>query len=156
MSGVNGIRLSGLTLNIKTEAPQTNNQNVKLKGIAWNNNISRPADNLNTDSSNVKPRNSGNVPATSDVPMLFPDDSTQTQESSQSQEPEQTQQPHPKYATSKANEGMKTGIGMAIGGVAGALIGNYFGKGSGTKLGLKLGIGVGVAVGGYIGNRYEK
>lgn len=146
MSGISGVRLSGLSPQPANET--SNDAPIKLRGITWNDKIKRQDENISNDNSNITPRNTGRVPVNNEIPMLFPEDNGQTQ-------PMDTEtKPQTQY-TVKKDEGTATGIGMVVGGIAGGVVGSYLGKGTASKLGLKLGIGIGVAVGGYIGHKYE-
>lgn len=138
--GVGNVRTN---IRIAEPSTNTNNSEIKLKGIVWNTNVER-TESRPQDQTNITKRDSGNIP--SELPELFSDNSYEPEIPSM----EETQQDYASQEnpvkTSSGGSEMSTGIGMAIGGVGGYLLGK--------KLGFsKLGIGIGVAVGGFIGNK---
>lgn len=130
--------------NIRVSEPATNNENIKLRGITWNENVNRTESSPPQDKANITRRDNGSIPSGNELPDLFANnnyDNNIPPQQNYDQEPPQK----PVKQSSDGSE-MATGIGMAVGGVGGAIIGGKYGF-------KKLGIALGVAIGGFIGNK---
>lgn len=159
-----------------TEPKSTNNtnnvssENVKLRGITWNDNVNR-IDDLIRDRNNVTKRDNGVIPSGNELPELFADDTQYNNDlpdmqgySNQDYNNYQNNNNYQDYSNNQdygygqsqpqtqqsSDEGaMSTGIGMAIGAVGGGILGKKYGM-------TKWGVAIGTAIGGFIGNKIGK
>ncbi|MFN8576841.1 MAG: hypothetical protein U0354_08275 [Candidatus Sericytochromatia bacterium] len=167
------ISVGNTRINFKDSEPKktnntsnTNNvssENVKLRGITWNENVNR-IDELIKDRNNVTKRDNGVIPSGNELPELFSDNSQNNElpdmqdysnQNNNYQDYSNNQdygygESKPQTKTQSSDEGaMSTGIGMAIGAVGGGILGKKYGM-------TKWGIAIGTAIGGFIGNKIGK